>query len=166
MARLVLIDASPLIGLAMVDGLAWLPPLFGTVWVPPTVEQEVLPGVGAPGEPAIAAALRRKHIRPWKKTVPAPQMPLPDLDAGETECLHIAIAAGPQQALVLMDERAGRAVAAERGVRVAGTAALIGLAKKRGLIDAAKPLFARLHGSDFRISAAVIRHVLQDIGEA
>ena len=31
MARLVLADASPLIGLARVDGLRWLPPLFGTV---------------------------------------------------------------------------------------------------------------------------------------
>lgn len=166
MARIVLTDASPLIGLALVDGLAWLPALFGTVWVPPTVQQEVLPGLGAPGEAQIAAALRRKQVRPWRKAIPAAEPALPDLDAGETECLHIAMAAGPGQALVLMDERAGRAVAAERGVHVAGTAALIGLAKKRGLIDAAKPRFARLHGSDFRISAAVIRQVLQDVGEA
>lgn len=98
MARIVLTDASPLIGLALVDGLAWLPALFGTVWVPPTVQQEVLPGLGAPGEAEIAAALRRKQVRPWRKAIPAAEPALPDLDAGETECLHIAMAAGPGQA--------------------------------------------------------------------
>ena len=166
MARLVLSDASPLIGLALVDGLAWLPALFGPVWMPPTVRDEVLPGLQAPGEAAIATALRRKQLRLWTRVIRAPAPPLPELDAGETECLHIAIAAGAGQALVLMDERAGRAVAAERGVRVAGTAGVIGLARRQGLIDAAKPYFARLHGSEFRISAAVIRRVLASVGEA
>jgi predicted nucleic acid-binding protein len=166
MARVVLSDASPLIGLAIVDGLAWLPTLFGDVWVPPTVQQEVLPGVGARGEAEITLVLRRKLLRPWKKAIATPAVALPDLDAGETECLHIALAVGRDRALVLMDERAGRAVAAELGVRVAGTAALIGLAKKRGLVDAAKPCFARLHATDFRISAAIIQQVLREVGEA
>jgi predicted nucleic acid-binding protein len=165
MARYVLSDASPLIGLAIVDRLGWLPALFGTVWVPPAVQQEVLPGVAARGEAEIAVALRRKQLRPWKTTIAAPAVQVPDLDAGETECLHIALAVGAEHALVLMDERAGRAVATELGVRVAGTAALIGFAKKRGLIASAKPLFARLHATDFRISAAVIQHVLREVGE-
>lgn len=46
MARLVLTDASPLIGLARVDGLAWLGALFNTVWMPLEVRQEVLSGSG------------------------------------------------------------------------------------------------------------------------
>ncbi|WP_256363649.1 hypothetical protein [Thiohalocapsa sp. ML1] len=41
MARLVLTDASPVIGLARVDGLGWLGPLFGAVWMPPEVRAEV-----------------------------------------------------------------------------------------------------------------------------
>lgn len=166
MARIVLSDASPLIGLALVDGLAWLPKLFGTVWVPPTVRREVLPGLGAPGEAEIAAALHNAWLQPWTRAIAVPAVALPDLDDGETECLHIALAEGTDSSLVLMDERAGRAVAAEHGVRVAGTAAVIGLARKQGLIEAAKPCFARLHGSDFRISAAVIRQVLTAVGEA
>ncbi len=40
MARLVLADAGPLIGLARVDGLCWLQPLFGTVWMPSEVKTE------------------------------------------------------------------------------------------------------------------------------
>ena len=65
----------------------------------------------------------------------------------------------------MMDERAGRAVAQEHGLRVAGTAAVIGMAKSQGLIVAAKDVFSRLHASDFRISTAVISTVLKRVGE-
>ena len=64
-----------------------------------------------------------------------------------------------------MDERAGRAVAQELGLQVAGTAALIGMARQRGLVAAAKPVLERLHRSDFRMAAEVIRAVLQRVGE-
>lgn len=165
MARYVISDASPLIGLAIVDGLAWLPQLFTEVWIPPSVQREVLPDVSARGEAEIAAAIKRKWVRIWKKVIPAPAVPLPDLDEGETDCIHIALSLGADNALILMDERAGRAVATERGIRVAGTAAVIGLAKKRGLIDSAKGRFERLHATDFRISAAVIQAVLREVGE-
>ncbi|MBK7003053.1 MAG: hypothetical protein IPH35_24925 [Rhodoferax sp.] len=42
MAGIVLTDASPLIGLARVNGLQWLQPLFGTVWMPAEVRAEVV----------------------------------------------------------------------------------------------------------------------------
>jgi len=77
----------------------------------------------------------------------------------------MALSAGADNALILMDERAGRAVATELGMRVAGTAAVIGLAKKRRLIDSARSRFERLHSTDFRISAAVIQAVLREVGE-
>ncbi len=163
--RYVLSDASPLIGLAIVDGLAWLPQLFGEVWIPPAVQREVLPGVAARGEVEIAAAIRQKSVSVWKRAIPEPADALPELDEGETDCLRIALSLGHGNALILMDERAGRAVATERGLHVAGTAAVIGLAKKRRLIASAKARFERLHGSDFRIGAAVIQAVLRDVGE-
>jgi predicted nucleic acid-binding protein len=49
MARIVVIDSSPLIGLAIVDGLKWLPELFDAVFLPDSVKQEVLPGKASPG---------------------------------------------------------------------------------------------------------------------
>ena len=165
MARCVISDASPLIGLAIVDGLAWLPQLFGEVWIPPSVQREVLPAVGARGEAEITAAIKRKSVRLWKKTISVPAVPLPDLDEGETDCILIALSLGLDNALILMDERAGRAVATEVGVGVADTAAVIGFAKKQGLIDSAKGRFERLHATDFRISATVIQAVLRDVGE-
>lgn len=163
MARLVLTDASPLIGLARVDGLAWLEALFGVVWMPEEVRREVLAGSGAGDEQAIEAAEIAGFLRVWPAA--APDKPdLPDLDEGESACIRIALAEGGD-ALLLMDERAGRAVASEHGLRVAGTAAVIGMAKLRGLLSSAKDAFSRLHDSDFRISAAVIETVLRRVGE-
>lgn len=178
MARIVLSDASPLIGLAVVSGLSWLEPLFGQVWVPPSVLREVLPVSAAErrqqgtapswrDEPALRQALKQGWLREWKRRIP--DLDLPDLDAGESDCIRIASAhtrAKGNEALLIMDERAGRAVAAEHGLRVAGTAAVIGMAKRQGLIASARKAFETLHRSDFRISADVIRTVLIRVGEA
>jgi predicted nucleic acid-binding protein len=163
MARLVLTDASPLIGLARVDGLAWLGVLFGVVWFPAEVRREVLSGIGNADERAIRAAESVGVLRAWPEM--APSIPdLPDLDEGEAACIRLGLVQeGP--VLLLMDERAGRAVAQEQGLRVAGTAAVIGMARSRGLIASAREVFARLHASDFRLSAAVIETVLRRVGE-
>ena len=50
-------------------------------------------------------------------------------------------------------------------VRLAGTAAVIGMARQRGLIAWAREVFAQLHASNFRIAPAVIHAVLDRCGE-
>jgi len=77
----------------------------------------------------------------------------------------LALAQPASQAIVLIDERAGRAIANELGIQVAGTAAVIGFAKRHGLIESAKARFERLHDSDFRISKEEIQTVLRHVGE-
>ena len=162
MARLVLTDASPLIALARVEALDWLQTLFGEVFMPVEVRDEVLGRNTFPEEEIISAAIDAAWLRVCD---PAPTTPsLPELDEGEAACIRIALAHnGP--ALLLMDERAGRAVAMEHAVPVTGTAAIIGMAKSLGLIASARDVFARLHATDFRISAQVIATVLERVGE-
>jgi predicted nucleic acid-binding protein len=162
-ARLVVSDASPLIGLCIVDGLPWLHDLFGKVWMPPEVRDEVLSGKVSRGEGAIAAAIENRWLGVWSGASSTQE--LPNLDEGESACIRVALA-HPGPCLLLMDERAGRAVAQDLAIQVAGTAAVIALAKQRRLIPSVRAVFARLHGSDFRISAEVIRTVLARVGEA
>lgn len=69
MARFIVIDSSPLIGLAIVDGLKWLPELFGTVFLPESVKYEVLPGVAARGEEAIAHAIDAGWLKVWPEPI-------------------------------------------------------------------------------------------------
>jgi len=162
MTKKVIVDASPLIGLALVEGLIWLPKLFGRVFVPESVKQEVLPGKSAPGEQALAHAFDSGWLTVWHESI-TPHLDI-DLDAGETDCINIALSS-PQNYLLIMDERAGRAVAKEYQLHVAGTAAVIGQAKKQGLISSARATFEILHRSDFRISATVINKILASVGE-
>lgn len=162
MTGIVVIDSSPLIGLAIVDGLQWLPTIFGSVFLPESVRYEVLPGKSAPGEEAIKLAIDKGWLTIW--TEPIKSLLDIDLDAGETDCINIALSHSAK-VLLIMDERAGRAVAKEKGLRVTGTAAIIGLAKKQDLIPSARAAFERLHNSDFRISATVINLILDSVNE-
>jgi len=162
MERIVVIDSSPLIGLAIVDGLQWLPTIFGAVYLPESVKKEVLPNKNALGKTAIAHAIEVGWLTVWSEPI-KPLLDI-DLDAGETDCINVALG-HPDKVLLIMDERAGRAVAKEKGLRVTGTAAIIGLAKKQDLIPSAKAVFERLHNSDFRISATVINLILSSVNE-
>lgn len=162
MAGLVLTDASPLIGLARVDGLGWLEALFGTVHVPIEVFAEVVGQGFAADEILVETAVKRGWLTILTPTPHTP--PLPDLDEGEAACIRLALAR-KQPCLLLMDDRAGREIAKERGLPVAGTAAIIGMAKVKGLIPSAFDVFERLHDSDFRLSAPVIATILRRVGE-
>lgn len=162
MKSFVVIDASPLIGLAIVGGLSWLPKLFDAIYVPETVKGEVLPGTAARGEDAIVHAFESGWLNIWQEPI-KPLLDI-DLDAGETDCINIAMQYA-DKVLLVMDERAGRAVAKEIGLKVIGTAAIIGIAKRQGLIHSAREVFEKLHQSDFRIAPAVIKQVLSSVGE-
>jgi len=74
---------------------------------------------------------------------------LPDLDEGEAASIRLALVSGPQT-LLLIDERAGRAVAEAFCIRVAGTAAVTSMTLQRRLIESAP---------------AVIQAVLERCGE-
>lgn len=112
MAGFVLTDAGPLIGLARVDGLAWLHALFGRVWMPQEVRREVLPGLAFAAEQSILAAESAGWLAVHS---PTPRKPsLPDLDEGEAACIRIGLTR-KEPVLLLMDERAGRALAVEHG---------------------------------------------------
>lgn len=162
MAAIVIADASPLIALARVGGLSWLQELFAEVMLTDVVLAEVLTG----RYPATEAPIRQALAAGWLKTVaiPTTDPALPDLDEGEASSIRLALSCnGP--ALLLIDERSGRAVAQDLGLSVAGTAAVIGLARQRGLITSARQVFAALHASDFRIAPAVIQAVLDRCGD-
>ncbi|MCP4702135.1 MAG: DUF3368 domain-containing protein [Gammaproteobacteria bacterium] len=162
MARIVIADASPLIGLSIVGGLNWLPKLFGEVWMLEEVQCEVLSGKKSRGEVEIRAAIESGWLKVWNK--PFASLADIDLDEGESACISIALA-HPDPVLLIMDERAGRAAAKEKDIQVIGTAAIIGKAKNIGLIPSAREIFKLLHRSDFRISPAIIEFILTDTGE-
>ena len=161
MARLVLADASPLIGLARVDGVVWLRELFDGVQVTESVWREL--NQTDPIESALLVAIDEGWLS--VRSDPGSSDPRPAfLGAGEWTTIEAA-RQHEGESLVLLDDQLARREAGNAGLKFAGTAAIVGLAKKREIIASARQVFERLLHSDFRISAAIILEVLKSTGE-
>jgi len=164
--RFVLSDAAPLICLAQVDGLSWLRTLFGHVHITQQVRDEVLTGLGKPGENALKQAIERRLLRVHPEwDWPEPQ--LPALGEGEASCIRAAmnLLKRGHDCLLLIDDREARRAALSFTITVTGTAAIVGAAKQVGLIASARTIFDQLRLSCFRISEEIIRGILESAGE-
>jgi predicted nucleic acid-binding protein len=125
---------------------------FGAVYIPPAVLAELSHG-DAPE--AVHAWLRTNPAWLVMKP-PAVVDPTLSLDRGESEAISLAMELGAQ---VLIDEKVGREAAAGRGLQVAGTLAVLGLAAERKLIDLTAEI-EKLRATKFRASEALYRSFL------
>ena len=154
----VVADTGPLHYLVLIDTIALLPQLYETVLVPEIVCTELR----HPNTPAsIRAWLATKP--PWLKPQPTPPLtalPFPKLGDGERAAIALAQAAGA--ALVLMDDRAGVAVAHAQGLQATGTLGVLEVGAMADLVDLPLAL-ARLKTTNFRyrphlLDALLARH--------
>ncbi len=161
--KIVLSDASPLIGLAVADAFPVLRRLFKTISITDSVRREVTAARTLPG----AMEVKEGLADGWIKRLPDPRSGLsfPTLGPGETTTLNLALRVGPQ-CLVLMDDAAARAEARARGITITGTAGVLLVARQRKLISAVRPRLEKLFAAGFRISPGVIGTILEEAGEA
>lgn len=159
--KVVLADASPLIGLARIGRLDWLRRLYGPVLVTRAVRAEISVR-GQPGAEALRDALRQKWIRQVRSEPKQPEFAR--LDAGEASLLRAAVALG-DRALVVLDDAAARREARRLGVAFIGTAGVIVEAGRAGLIDRASPEFGRLAEQGFHLGQSLVEAILEEIGE-
>src|SRR5262249_44650102 len=155
----VLADTSVLNYLILLDQLALLPTLYGRVIVPTVVLTVELPHPDSPA-PVRAWVAQLTVDPPWlERRVPTrqPEADLLLLEAGERDIILLAQEA--QAALVLMDDRDGRAAAERRGLTVYGTVGVLVRAAERGLVDL-QAMFTRLLTTNFRIEARILQEAL------
>jgi len=157
--RIVVSDAGPLISLGRLDQLPLLGALFAEVQVPDIVIDECLARPDMPDAQRIWQALASGLLL----RCPAPSMQLPGLQPGESAAIGRALEIG---AALLMDERAGRSRALALGLEVTGTVGVLVRARRRGLVGPLTPLLAALRASGQRLSDALVRQALADVGEA
>ena len=161
MPRLVVADASPLIGMAAAGVFDLLRELFGTVTITRLVKDEVTARGDLPGAQELDSAMREG----WVRVAPAPleTWRFAQIDAGEAST--IALATQREGALVLMDDALGREQAAAVGLEVLDLAGLLLAAKRARLVDAVEPLVARLARRGFTLPEDVRRTLLREAGE-
>lgn len=86
---------------------------------------------------------------------------LEKLQSGERAA--IILAESIKGDLILLDEKAARRVAAERGLRVAGLLGVLGEAATRGFVDLPSAI-DRLRKTTFRCSPALLKETLDRFG--
>lgn len=152
MSRLLVTDTSCLIALDRVDLLDVLPRLHEEVVAPTAVVAEF------GWRPAW---LREEVVR---DRAAVRRLLVGGLDAGEAEALVLARTL--PGALLLIDEARGRTRAVALGLPIIGTAGLLAVAKRAGLIPAVKPVLdALINDHAFRLAHRHYEAVLEAAGE-
>lgn len=158
--EVVVADAGPLIALARLDALSLLAALFTKVWVTETVLAECMAGSERSESKAIHDAIAVGHlqVRPVSGVQPAW-----GVDAGEASAIAAALELG---AGVIMDDRAGRRLAARMGLPVIGALGVLLLAKRAGRVAEIRPLVQVLTDSGYYLTGAIVEQALTLAGES
>lgn len=148
---IVVSNTSPLIGLSNIGKLGIFHELFGEVLVPPAVAGEF--GESLPEWIAVKHPKDEPLVSALSKL----------LGDGESEAIALAIELNAD--FLILDDLKARKIAKDMGIKVIGTAGVLLLAKKRGIVNDVKPLLMGLVDRGFRISNDVIEVILKAAGE-
>lgn len=138
----VVINASPLITLFRAGLHPLLPKLFSELLVPEAVWSEVVSRTY--DDPATRGLPQSVWARKTATTVD-PAVAVWSLGAGETAVLSLSLHSPGYTAIV--DDRAARRCARVLGVRTMGTAGIVVLAKRKGLIASVEDSLRQLQGA-------------------
>src|ERR1051325_6672492 len=153
----VIADTSPLNYLVLIQAVELLPRLYERIIIPEAVLGE-LRDFGSPKVVRDWAF----QLTDWIEVQPAPpylDSDLRALDPGERAA--IAIAESQSDALLLMDDAAGRDEATLRGIPSVGTLGVLRAAAIRGYIDLPETL-KKLLATNFRVAATLIDQLIEE----
>lgn len=160
---IVVSNTSPIMNLAVVGQVHLLERLYGKVYIPEAVWQELSAiGIGQPWA-AVMPTLS------WLETRSGSNRSLVDLlllelDRGEAEAISLAIEIKAD--LLLIDERRGRTIASHLGLKFIGLLGALVEGKRRGYVAAVKPILDDLMAqAGFWVSGYLYARVLREVGE-
>lgn len=137
--------------------------LFGEILTPPAVQAEVVAAAGdRPGGAEVTAAVWIKRVE-LRQPADADVL-TPRLQRGEAEAVVLATEIGG--VALLIDDADGRRIAGQRGIPLVGSAGILVLAKRAGLIAEVRPPLDALVGAGLYLDDAIYRLVLRSAGEA
>ena len=146
-------DASVLLALAKLDRLALLRDLFQEVSIPPTVSREIYETL--PQVPSWIRVIEPRSIDAVR--------PVLGLHQGEVEAIALALEVRPS--VLILDDLPARRHAIALGLAIVGTAGVLVMAKRSGLIPSVREALDALRGGGFRLRQDVYEQILLDAGE-
>ena len=158
--RLVVADTGPIHYLILIEQIELLPRLFAQVFLPSVVRDEL-----AHAEAPYAVQAWIASPPQWLEVLATPpkDLALRSLDDGESAAITLAASVGADA--ILMDDRAGVAVARARGFVVTGTIGILDAAARQRFVDFAQAV-ERLRRTSFRYPDALLNDLLKQHGQA
>lgn len=157
----VVADTSPLNYLVLIGQIETLHALYGGVLVPPEVLAE-LADPGAPPRVASWIASRPAWVQIRAVRQNQRDLTLRHLDPGERAAIFLA--QEERNALLLVDDAAGRTEANRRKIPNTGTLGILRAAALRDLLHLPAAL-TRLEATNFRVSQSLIEQLLAEESE-
>ncbi len=156
-------NTSPISNLIIIGEISLLQQIYSKVLIPPAVYSELtrLPTL----QPTMISLLSAG----WLEIQAPTNLQLLDtlnqiLDPGEAEAITLAVELDAER--LLIDERLGRSIAANYGLKLRGLLGILINAKQQGLILVLKPILDRLiNQAGFRVSEALYDRTLQEVEE-
>jgi predicted nucleic acid-binding protein len=140
-------DTSPICYLVLIGEIDLLPKLLGQVLIPPAVIVELL----HEDAPIVVRDWAAK-LPLWISVQESPthsEVGMEKLQAGERAAILLAESINAD--MILLHEKSARRIAADRGLRIAGTLGVLSEATARGLVDLMTAI-DRLMNTNFRYS--------------
>lgn len=155
----VIVNSTPVIGLANIGKLDVLRQMYGTITIPQAVFDEIK-------SPSVQRQVNAN--RDWIRVeqindASQKQMYRAKLHAGEVEVMILA--QEKKADLVILDDNAAKKTAKFLGLRVIGTLGILVLAKKRGYIKEVSPVLDALKRDGFFVSDDLCDLVLRQADE-
>lgn len=157
---LIISDTSPITNLIQIGELDLLKKLFTEILIPQKVYEELANYEGQKEE----LAKRKWIISKEVKDKEAIQRMGKLLDPGEAEAIILAKELNAD--FLIIDERKGRQIAEDYGLRIVGLLGVLVQGKQKGHIQYLKPILDRLiNRIGFRVSSRLYDKILQEVGE-
>ena len=160
---LIVSDTSPLSNLGIIGQLSLLQQIYPKVIIPPTVHLELLRLSTITEEITSLITLGWLEIQSVTDQLML-QTLSNSLDPGEAAAITLAIELSADR--LLIDERIGRRVAVQYGLKIRGIIGILSNAKTIGLIPELQPLLDKLiNQAGFRVSSQLYQQTLRDVNE-
>lgn len=160
---LIVSNTSPLSNLAIIGELSLLQSVYPKILIPSIVEAELM------RLPEIQPIISNQIASGWLEVQVPTDLQLlqalsQSLDPGEAAAIALAIDLNADR--LLIDEKLGRRIASEYGLKIRGIVGVLVNAKTEGLVPAVQPILDRLiEQAGFRISQSLYDRILQESGE-
>ena len=156
-------NTSPLIFFAKVGQTNLLHLLYGDIWVPNAVRDEIAVGAGTDAELQIFDSQRIVVMDAPEDRVRIASRA--GLDRGEAEVVALGQAQG-SGTLILIDDKIGRRFAGQSGLQTVGTGGALVAAKQAGLIERIRPVFEQMFAEGLYLHETLYHQLLAIAREA